>query len=72
VSVELSVVTATALVKGAIKPLQEKLKREKINIITKRVIFFMGILLYFSDLTCLANILSFVIQNLTQYIQRQS
>jgi hypothetical protein len=42
VPVELSVVTAAALVQGAKKPMQEKLKREKINIITKRVIFFMA------------------------------
>jgi hypothetical protein len=35
---------------------------------TNKASFFMGISLYFSDLTCLANIFSFVIQILTQYI----
>jgi hypothetical protein len=34
------------VVKGAKKLLPEKLKREKINIITKRVIFFMADILY--------------------------
>jgi len=42
VPVEFIVVTAVALVKGSNKLVQEKLRREKNNIIMKRVIFFMA------------------------------
>jgi hypothetical protein len=42
VPIELRVVRAGSLVKGANKPVQEKLRRKKNNIITKRAIFFMA------------------------------